>query len=162
MRYEYLRIVLFWVMVATLPGVIFLVQIIMIMPANVMLAHALVGLAKLGQGYFDGAFMLLFGGCFLVTALVWLVIAIAVARLVCLARSPLVRNMLAALLVLGMVALAMFPVYGAGGHGPMRWTNLPGVLGDFGPAQGTLIVFVTIAAAAAHLAYRRHRLNHGR
>jgi hypothetical protein len=162
MRYEYLRIVLFWVMVATLPGVIFLVQIIMIMPANVMLAHALVGLAKLGQGHFDGAFMLLFGACFLVTALVWLVLATAVARLVCLARNPAVRNSLAAVLVLGMVGLAMFPVYGAGGHGPMRWTNLPGVLADFGPAQGTLIVLVTVAVAAAHLACRRHRLKEAR
>jgi hypothetical protein len=45
------------------------------------------------------------------------------------------------------VFLTQFPVYGAGGHGPMRWYPLSKLLDDFNKSYGAGTVEIVYGAA---------------
>ncbi len=113
MRYEYVKIVLFWTLIATLPGMIFLIQIVIIMPANMMFATALLGFT---DNPFDWGMIIIYGGFFLITAGMWALLAIVLAKLICFLKHPIARNMLLSLVIVGLLSLTFQPIYGGGGH----------------------------------------------
>ena len=113
MRYEYIKIVLFWSLTATLPGVIFLIQVVILMPANMMFASALLGFTDKS---FDWGMIIIFGGYFLITIGMWALLTIVLAKLICIVKIPIARNMLLSLVIVGLLTLTFQPIYGGGGH----------------------------------------------
>jgi hypothetical protein len=113
MRYEYIKIVIFWSLIAALPGIIFLIQIVIIMPANMMLANALLGFT---DKPFDWGMIIIFGGYFLITIGMWAVLSIVLAKLICFLKRPATRNMMLILIMVSLLSLTFQPIYGGGGH----------------------------------------------
>ncbi|MCW8907119.1 MAG: hypothetical protein OQL28_07705 [Sedimenticola sp.] len=154
MRYEYIRIILLWSLIATLPGVIFLVQVVILMPANMMFAYLVLGL---WEGPNELGMVLFFGICFLVTLGIWAILATLLARLVCLVKKAPSRNLLLGIVVSALLLLLFLPVYGSGGHGPMRWVTAAG-FEETRFDYWRQIFPATLLLTLAHLGYRRSML----
>jgi hypothetical protein len=131
----------------TTPALLFMVQAVILMPAVFMLGGILYMLPKIFAGghttetiSFIG-FFLFHLLCF--SGLYWLV-SWLLAKLLCLIKKPGARTLTSLFIAAGVASLAFFPVYGSGGHGPMRWTNLAGLCADFNRSYTlpvTLIVY---------------------
>lgn len=55
-------------------------------------------------------------------------LAVILTRRIDRIRTPRVRNGLVLAVCGGLLAATLLPIYGSGGHGPMRWHNLLAVL----------------------------------
>jgi hypothetical protein len=155
MREEYIKVILFWSLVATLPGFIFLIQVVMFMPANMMFAYIVLGISEGLDGF---GMVLFFTACFVVTIGIWAILTILLAKLVCLVKQSAARNMVLLVVVMILIYLAFLPIYGSGGHGPMRWVTASGL--DDARLKYWVHVFPpTVLFALVHLWYR-HRSIH--
>lgn len=155
MRYEYAWIVLLWSLIATLPGMVFLVQVVIFMPANMMFAYLVLGLA---EGPNEIGMILFFGVFSLITLGIWALLATLLAKLVCRLKQSRARNLLLGILVSALFLLPFLPVYGSGGHGPMRWVTAA----DFEEMRFDYwrqVFPVTLMLALAHLGYRRKKIS---
>lgn len=140
-----------WLLFASLfltaPALLFMVQVVIFMPAVFMLGGVFYMLPKLFTGghltetiSFVGFFLfhlLVFSGIY------WL-IAWLTAKLICLIQKTKIRSLSCLILVAILISLTFFPIYGSGGHGPMRWTNLAGLCADFNHSYNfpvTLVVY---------------------
>jgi hypothetical protein len=63
------------------------------------------------------------------------------------ASRRLVRNCIVAVFCAGLVFMTRFPIYGGGGHGPIRWHPLSKLLGDFNKSYGAGTVEIVYGAA---------------
>ena len=154
MRYEYIKIILFWSLLSTVPGMIFLIQVVMFMPASMMFANAALGFVDTP---IDWGMVVVFGGFFLITAVLWAILTIPLAKLIGMVEDPAARNVLLLLVVAGLFCFTFLPSYGAGGHGPMRWVTAAG-LGDAQINYWSMVLPVTLLLVLSHLWYRRGRL----
>jgi hypothetical protein len=136
---------------------IFLVEVVLLIPANMMFAYVVVGFSKVTT---DWGFMLFFLVCFLITIGIWAVLAIILAKLVCLFKNAVIRNILTSAIVLGLLYLTTQPVYGGGGHGPMRWGTISNFTKSSGPEYWRQVFPATLLVTALHLLYRWKQLNH--
>ena len=107
MRYEYAWIVLLWSLIATLPGMVFLVQVVIFMPANMMFAYLVLGLA---EGPNEIGMILFFGVFSLITLGIWALLATLLAKLVCRLKQSRARNLLLGILVSALFLLPFLPV----------------------------------------------------
>lgn len=142
------RAILFWSLMATAPGVVFLIQVVLLMPANLMLGYVVSGLAEGGN---DGWVLLLwFLASGLLTALLWWLVAWLLTWLLWLLRSSRLAGVLTAVIVAALFISTHFPIYGGAGHGPMHWATLQELLAE---TDGWPLAYVVLSllAAAAHL-----------
>ena len=70
------------------------------------------------------------------------------AKAITLVKNIRVRNSIVAVICIGLVSLTQFPIYGGGGHGPMRWYTLTGLIAEtnrtYGSGTFQLVYAVTI------------------
>ena len=161
MRYEQIRIILFWTMACTVPSLVFLIQVVMLMPANVLAAYLLLGIGEAMGGQANSElffFAVVFAVPFLISLAIFAGLSTLIAKLIALLKAPAPRNVLTALLVIGLWSAALLPIYGSGGHGPMKWVNMLGVVEEFGRYGWWYVYGPTVLLGAIHLWYRSRRL----
>jgi hypothetical protein len=134
-----------------MPAIFFAAGILYMIPKALVPAHTSETLTFIG---FFGLHLLIYVG-------LYYLIAVAAAKLLFLIRNARARNAAFAFLFIGVVALALFPVYGSGGHGPAEWRSLPGVFqevnNDYGPYTVAIVYGAFFLCLAALWLYRRHR-----
>ncbi|MCU7959120.1 MAG: hypothetical protein KZQ58_03790 [gamma proteobacterium symbiont of Bathyaustriella thionipta] len=124
------------------------------MPANMMFAYVVMGLL---EGPDEWEMVLFFIGCFLITIGIWAILAVLIAKLLCLLRNRATRNVLLFLIVATLFTLPFLPLYGSGGHGPMYWVSAAG-LSDTGVQYWLHVFPPTLLLALLHLWFRHRRI----
>ncbi len=140
----------------TAPTLLFLVQVVFFLPAAFWMAGIFICIGKVLSG--QGAESLVFAFYLGVHAAVYFVLHYSLAALAAmliwrLPRTGLRLTVLGALL-LGLAALPWLPLYGGGGHGPIKWMSLFEALGPgYGrgsiPAVWGLFVLLVLALCGA-------------
>jgi hypothetical protein len=109
-------------------------------------------------------FILIFGIHGLVYFGLYYGISVLIAKAVALVKNLWVRNSIVAAICLGLVSLTQFPIYGGGGHGPMRLYTLKGLVAEtnqtYGAGTFQVVYIATIVLLAGILLYpkiRRYR-----
>ena len=169
MSQKTIRWTLLVAMFLTLPSLLFLIQVVMLFPAIFFVAgivymvpKSLVGL-RLGEmlGYiaFFGVHIAVYFGIFFT-------ISAILARLISLIPNAVVRYASVAALCSAMAILTLFPVYGAGGHGPMKWVTWAGMVEEiertYGSGSTILVYGGTFVAIVAVVVFRWWRREHPR
>jgi hypothetical protein len=148
------------------PALLFLVQVVMFLPAVFYLAGMLlfVGLGAVSGSPMQSLVIFTFLGIHVaVQAGIYYLVAALAAKAIARIPWPAARNATVAVICAGLAGLTLAPVYGSGGHGPMRWMTLPAALADFGKGRWTWVggavygVVVLAIAAALILRWRKQR-----
>jgi glucan phosphoethanolaminetransferase (alkaline phosphatase superfamily) len=157
---------LFTLLMLIAPSLLFLVMAIMFVPAIFFAAGIVYMIPKAlvpSQTMETLTFIGFFGAHLLVYAGFYYFISVIGAKLLFLVRNPTTRNTAFAVVCLGVMLMALLPVYGGGGHGPIRWNTLLDVFHelnrDYGPYTVLVVYGSYIICVAALLAYRKHRRN---
>lgn len=84
-------------------------------------------------------------------------ISVALAKGISMIRSGKARNIMVSIVVLGLGVLTQLPIYGGGGHGPMRWGTLSAAFGKaYGPST-LLMVYVPAILVVSVLIVHRYK-----
>lgn len=145
------RTILFLALLLVAPALLFMVQVIFVVPPVFLLAGLAYMLKKTvfgGFGMENLAFiafllihLLIFGGLY------WLV-ALALGKLAKLTHHGALRTCLLIALLGGLACLTQLPIYGGGGHGPARMGPLQHLLIELKQSYGTgAVVSVYLTAA---------------
>ncbi len=128
-----IRHALFLALVLIAPALVFLVQVVFIIPTALIPTGIVYMLLKMVDSglrmeslwisLFFGLHALIFIGGY------WL-LALMLARLLASRASLGLRLLLAGAIVGALIRVALLPVYGGGGHGPMRLSPLPEFLAE--------------------------------
>ena len=149
MDYRSIKWTIFTVLSLTAPAMLFLVMAVMFMPAIFFVA---------GIGYVipkafipshtaeSLSFIVILSIHVLVYAGLYYGVSVLLAKAINMINVRFVRNCVIAAFCLGLAVLTQFPVYGAGGHGPMRWYPLSKLLDDFNKSYGTGTVEIVYGA----------------
>jgi hypothetical protein len=129
---------------------LFLVQVVMFIPAIFFVAGMAVVIPKIfSSGHTTESlwFTIFLGAHALIYAGVYYVVSLLVAKAVIRIRGKLARNVVLGIFFLGLLCLTLQPVYGGGGHGPMRWDTLIGMLAELNKSYGNGAVEVVYGSA---------------
>ncbi len=149
MTYRTIKWTLFGALFAVAPAVLFLVQAILFMPAIFFLAGIVYVIPKaFGNPGESLAFIAFLAVSALLHAGLFYLVAVGLAKPISWlpwrgARLAAVGVVCAALLGLGLS-----PVYGGGGHGPMRMTTLPQALAEIDRGYGPATLWIVYGTAA--------------
>ncbi len=150
MHYPTIKWILFLTLFCAAPALLFFVVAVMFMPA-VFIAAAMVGvIPKLfspGHAGESLAFLFILGIHALVYLGLYYGLAVILARLIERVRTPRGRNGLVLAICSGLLTTTLLPIYGSGGHGPMRWVNLPALLAEIDRSYGSGTVALVYGAA---------------
>ena len=162
--YPLVKWTLFTLLMLVAPSLLFLVMAIMFVPAIFFAAGIVYMIPKAlvpSQTMETLTFIGFFGVHLLVYAGVYYLLSVIGAKLLFLVRNPTTRNTAFAVVCLGVMSMALLPVYGGGGHGPIRWNTLLDVFHelnrDYGPYTVLVVYGSYIVCVAALLGYRKHR-----
>ena len=150
MDYRSIKWVIFTGLSLTAPAMLFLVMAVMFMPAIFFVAGIAYVIPKaFSPGHLSESlsFIVILGIHALVYAGLYYVVSVLFAKAVTLIKRRLVRNCIVAVFCTGLVLITRFPIYGGGGHGPIRWQPLSSLLGDFNKSYGTGTVEIIYGAA---------------
>ena len=117
----------------TVPAVFFLVMAVMFIPAVFFLAGIVYVIPKIfvpGHASESLWFIAILGIHFLVYGGAYYLISILAAKVIIMIKGGLLRFCTLVTLCCGLVFMTRFPVYGGGGHGPIRWLSLSQFLVD--------------------------------
>jgi hypothetical protein len=135
----------------TVPAMLFLVQVVMFIPAVVYLAGMVwfVGLAFVTGSTRQSLVLLTFLGVHVLVhaGLYYLIAALAAKAMARIPGRP-ARNATVAVLCAGLVGVTCLPVYGGGGHGPLRWRTLPAAFADVSKGRGLCATAMMYGATA--------------
>jgi hypothetical protein len=150
--------IIFGALLLTVPAVLFMIQVVVFIPAIFFVAGIIGSLTKLLSGKVGetAAFIAFFGMHLLVFGAVYYGVSVLVAKAIAAIPSPSARLGVVIALVLALGALTQLPIYGAGGHQPMKWVSLSALVEpEYGPAAIPVVYVPSIAIVAA-LLVRRH------
>jgi hypothetical protein len=139
LNYHSIKWILFTVMMLTVPSLLFLVMVIMFMPAIFFMAGMVYVIPKLfapGHATESLSFIIMLGGHGLLFAGIYYVIAILMAKTILRLKSPVARLSVLSIICISLGLLTILPVYGGGGHGPMRWQTLAGFFNELNMTYG--------------------------
>jgi hypothetical protein len=148
MHYRSIKWLVFTTLFLTAPAMLFLVMSVMFMPAVLFTAGLVVVIQKLISGGPAGeslTFIVLLGIHIFIYTCAYYGLAALLARLLVRIRNTAVRTLLALALCGSLMSVALLPVYGSGGHGPMRWLPLAAFLEEINRSHGphsTVLVYV--------------------
>ena len=166
MNYQSIKWIIFTALAMTVPAMLFLVMAVMFMPAVFFIAGIGYVIPKLFAAGSIGeslSFIVILGVHALVYTAIYYGISVAVAKLIGLIKSRAARWIAVVAVCLALGAIALFPVYGGGGHGPMYWYTLAGFLADVNRSYGTGSAQMVYGAAVCLLSVcllRQYRRNH--
>lgn len=134
------------------PAVVFLVQVVFVVP-TIFIPAGLVymGYKLVAYGWdsempiFAGFFLLhlaVFGGLYALLA--WLI-----SKLCCLIFPERLRWIPMALLLAGLGALTQLPIYGGAGHGPAKFGPIQSIVAELGRGYGAGAVYAVYGAGLA-------------
>ncbi len=158
------RSILFLALLLTAPALIFLVQVIFIVPPVFLLAgityvlkKTVVSGLRLENLTFIGFFLahlLVFGGLY------WL-LALILGKLARLLPAGVPRLLMLCALLGGLAWVTQLPIYGGGGHGPVRLGPLQFLLAelakDYGRASLAMVYLSAAGLIAAIVGWRQWR-----
>lgn len=149
-----IRHALFLALVLIAPALVFLIQVVFIIPTALIptgivymflkMADSGLRMESLWISLFFGLHALIFIGLYWMLA--WLL-----ARLLASRAALALRLTLAGLVAGALIRVALLPVYGGGGHGPMHLSPLPEFLGSLirqYDLRGLVAALITLAALA--------------
>jgi hypothetical protein len=157
---------LFAALFLTVPALLFLVQVVMFLPAVFYLAGMLLslGLAVVSGSVMQSLVIFTFLGIHVaLQAGIYYLVAALAAKAIALIPWSAARNAAVAVICAGLAGLTLLPVYGSGGHGTMRWMTLQEALADLGKRRWAWVgmvvygVVVLAVAAALFLRWRKER-----
>ena len=140
MSYRTIKWVIFTVLSLTVPALLFLFVVVMLFPAVFFLAG--IGY-MIPKAFYSGHvgetfnFILIFGIHAFIYFGLYYVISVMMAKAITLVKNIRVRNSIVAVICIGLVSLTQFPIYGGGGHGPMRWYTLNGLIAETNRTYGS-------------------------
>ena len=149
MDYRSIKWIIFTGLSLTAPAMLFLVMAVMFMPAVFFVAGIGYVIPKAfspGHAGESLSFIVILGIHALVYAGLYYGVSVLFAKAVTLIKKRFVRNTIVVVFCLGLVFLTQFPVYGGGGHGPIRWHPLSKLLGDFNNSYGACTVEIVYGA----------------
>jgi len=162
--YPFVKWTLFTLLMLIAPSLLFLVMAFMFVPAIFFAAGIVYMIPKAlvpSQTMETLTFIGFFGVHLLVYAGVYYLLSVIGAKLLFLVRNPTTRNTAFAVVCLGVMLMALLPVYGGGGHGPIRWNTLLDVFHelnrDYGPYTVLAVYGSYVVCVAALMGYRKHR-----
>lgn len=160
MDYTSVKWILFSVLFLTVPAMLFLVMAVLFLPAIFFLAGIIIAASKMFSGKFGEplVFIAFLGGHVLVYIGIYYGISVALAKGISMIRSRKARNIIVSILVLSLGALTQLPVYGGGGHGPIRWGSLSSALGKgYGPHAVLIVYIPAILVVLLFLIFHRYK-----
>ena len=157
---------LFLVLMLTAPALLFLIQVFMLMPAIFFAAGILFMIPKVvfsSSAMETMTFIGFFAAHLAVYAGIYMLLSMGIAKLLSLISKPKTRNAAFALVCLGLASVALFPVYGAGGHGQTYRGTLLYVFEEVNRDYGSftaIIVYGTVLVFSSAVWLYRNRRRH--
>jgi hypothetical protein len=166
MDYRSIKWIIFTGLSLTAPAMLFLVMAVMFMPAVFFVAGIGYVIPKaFSPGHFGESlsFIVILGIHALVYAGLYYGVSALFAKAVTLIKRRLIRNCIVAVFCIGLVFMTRFPIYGGGGHGPIRWHPLSKLLGEFNKSYGAgtveMVYGVTILLLCGTILIRKFKKN---
>jgi hypothetical protein len=150
MDYRSIKWIIFTGLSLTAPAMLFMVMAVLFMPAVFFVAGIAYVIPKaFSPGHFSESlsFIVILGIHVLVYAGLYYGISVLFAKVVTLIKRQLVRKGIVAVFCVGLVLMTRFPIYGGGGHGPIRWHPLSKLLGEFNQSYGAGTVEIVYGVA---------------
>lgn len=156
------RRILFAALLLVAPTIIFLIQVVFVVPTIFVPAGLVYMLYKLVASGWDSE-MPIFIGFFLVHLAVfgglYALLAWLIGKLCCLFVQGWPRLVPLTLLLAGLAAMTLLPIYGGGGHGPSSFGPIQFIIAELGREYGSGAVYAVYVSAAllCGLAVALHR-----
>ncbi len=138
-NYRFIKWIIFAALFLTIPAMFFFVMVVMFMPA----VFSVVGIGYVIQKLFihghvkeSLSFIVIFGLHALVYVGIYYGISVMVAKAITMIKNRMARLYTLVALILGLVFMTQFPIYGSGGHGPIKWIALTELLIDLNKTYG--------------------------
>jgi hypothetical protein len=165
-NYHSIKWIIFTFLSLTVPAMFFLVMAVMFIPAIFILAGIFYVIPKVfipGHASESLWFIVILGLHVSLYAGAYYVISVLSAKAIMMMKGQLARACILAVFCMGLVLLTQFPVYGGGGHGPIRWMALSAVFGDVNKSYGAATVAIVYGTAilllCVKLLSKKHRKN---
>jgi hypothetical protein len=152
LTYRAIKWTLFVALFATAPAILFLVQVVFVIPAIFFLAGIVYVVPKAVVPGHTGeslAFIAFLAVSALLHAGVFYLVAVVLAKPISWLPWRAARVAAVGVACAGLLALALSPVYGGGGHGPMHWATLPEAIAELDRGYGPATVWIVYGSAAA-------------
>ncbi len=146
--------ILFTALMLFPPSVLFLLVVIMFMPSVFFVAGVIYMIPKLfvsGHTAETLSFMLIFGLHALIYTGIYYVLARLLATGIMKLRSNAGKICAVIMLLIGLGSVTLLPIYGGGGHGPIRWRTLVALLQELSRSYGEISLLMVYAFSIALL-----------
>ena len=164
MSYSTIKWTIFVALLLTVPAMLFLVQAVMFFPAIFFLAGIVFMIQKalINLGSHDTlTFLVIFVIHILIYFGIYYLVSVIAAKLISIIRSANVKKVIVATILAGLVIVTQLPVYGGGGHSPIKWVTLSEFLADLNKSYGKFTVVgvygCTALLIASFIFWRRNR-----
>ena len=134
---------------------LFLVQAVIFFPAIFFLAGIVFMVQKtlINLGSHDTlTFLVIFVIHLLIYFGIYYLISVIAAKLISIIRSANVKKIIVATILAGLVIITQLPVYGGGGHSPIKWVTLSEFLADLNKSYGKFTVIAVYGCTALLIA----------
>jgi len=155
MSYLTIKWTIFVALFLTVPAMLFLVQAVMFYPAIFYVAGIVFMVQKtlINLGSHDTlTFLVIFVIHFLIYFGIYYLVSVIAAKLISIIQSANVKKIIVATILAGLVIITQLPVYGGGGHGPIKWVTLSESLADFNKSYGKFTVIAVYGCTALLIA----------
>ena len=140
MDYRSIKWIIFTVLSLTVPALLFLFVVVMLFPAVFFLAGIAYMIPKAFAAGHTGEtlnFIVIFGIHALVYFGLYYGISVLLAKVISLIGNRWIRNSTVISICLGLISLTQFPIYGGGGHGPVRLYTLSQLIEETNKSYGS-------------------------
>lgn len=138
-NYHSIKWIIFTTLSLTIPAMFFLVMAVMFMPAVFFVAGIGYVIPKLfipGHATESFWFIAILSIHVLVYAGIYYGLSVMVAKVITMIKNRAARLCTLVALSLGLVFMTQFPIYGGGGHGPIKWLSLAEFLLELNKSYG--------------------------
>ena len=155
MSYSTIKWTILVALLLTVPAMLFLVQVVMFFPAIFFVAGIIFMVPKAiihSKSTETLWFIVIFGIHFLVYFGIYYLVSVIAAKLISILQSANVKKIIVATILAGLVIITQLPVYGGGGHSPIKWVTLSEFLADLNKSYGKFTVIAVYGVTALLIA----------
>ena len=149
MDYRSIKWIIFTGLCLAAPAMLFFVMAVMFMPAIFFVAGIGYVIPKAFSPGHTGeslSFIAILSTHALFYAGLYYVVSVLFAKAAMMIKRRFARNCVLAAFCIGLAFMTRFPIYGGGGHGPIRWHPLSELLGEFNKSYGDGTVEIVYGA----------------
>lgn len=150
MTYRPTKWIIFTALFLTIPALLFLGMAVMFMPAVFFVAgigYVISKLFKPGPVNESLVFIAILSIHVLIYAGIYYGISVIVAKAITVIKNRVARLCTLVALILSLVLMTQFPIYGSGGEGPIKWVSLTKILIDINKSYGAGTVPIVYGTA---------------